>query len=319
MRSSRRFAFVIVLAGVQAAAADGLDGERFSPSVGVEGTIAIEHPSVAEHKDWGIGLFFHFAQDQIVVRDGDDVTQNVLEKAITAELVGSFGLFGKLELGFGLPFHFVYEGNGFAGGGALLAPTDGVGDLRLVPKLALIQSLKPKRRLLLSLGVPLTLATGDDEAARGAGGFTAMPVLMFGYHRTRGFGFGFSLGYKYRSVHPANLPYGDAVVVQPWIAYLATSSVTLRLEVLAEKQIDAAVDGADFPVELVPGLDFRVKSVDLFLGGGFGLTDGVGSPAFRVIGGIRYRYFRDGGKTIAAKPAKSSKQDRRAALTQGGR
>jgi hypothetical protein len=57
----------------------------------------------------------------IVVRDGSDVTQNVLEKAVTAELVGSFGLFGRLELGFGLPFHVVYDG-----------------DLRLVPKLALV-------------------------------------------------------------------------------------------------------------------------------------------------------------------------------------
>jgi len=317
MRSSRGFAIVVVLVGARVAAADGLDGERFAPSVGVEGTLAVEHPSVPDHKDWGIGLFFHFASDQIVVRDGDDVTQNVLERAVTAELVGSFGLFGKLELGFGLPFHFVYEGQGFAGGGAVLAPTDGVGDLRLVPKLALIQDLKPRRRLLLSIGLPLTLPTGDDEAVRGAGGFTAMPALMFGYHRTRGLGFGVTLGYKYRSQHPANLPYGDAFVFQPWISYVATSALTLRAEVLAEKQIDAAIEGADLPIEIVPGLDYRIRSVYLFVGGGIGLTDGVGSPSFRIIGGLRYRYFRDGGKGVVANRGANNR--RAELITTGGR
>ncbi|MCW5807323.1 MAG: hypothetical protein KIT31_33515 [Deltaproteobacteria bacterium] len=296
MRSSRWSAIVIVLTCARAAAADGLDGERFAPSVGVEGTFAVEHPSVAEHKDWGIGLFFHVASDPIVVRDGDDVTRRVLETAVTAELVGSFGLFGKLELGFGLPLHLVYDGQGFAGGGALLAPTDGVGDLRLVPKLALIQDLRPRRRLLLSIGLPITLPTGDPEAARGAGGLTAMPALMFGYHRRRGIGFGLTLGYKLREEHPANLPYGDAVVLQPWIAYAATANLTLRAELLAEKMTDAAVEGADFPIELVPGLDYRIGSVDLFAGGGIGLSDGIGAPAFRLIGGIRYRHFRNAGK-----------------------
>jgi outer membrane protein OmpA-like peptidoglycan-associated protein len=294
MYNPRALALVITFVLPGLAAADGLDGDRFKPSVGAEGTFAVEHPSVAAHLDWGVGLFLNYARDPIVVRDGDDITQNVLDRTVTADLVGSFGLFGWGELGFGLPLHLVYDGDGYANGAAVLAPDEGVGDLRVVPKFALIRDVRPTQRLQLGIGVPVTFPTGDAEAARGAGGFTVTPELLFAFHRS-GIGIGFDLGYKFREVHPADLPYGDAIVIEPWLAYAATDQLTLRAELLAEKQVDAAIQGADFPIEIIGGLDYRIGSVDLFAGGSAGLTDGVGAPTFRIIGGIRYRYYGDGG------------------------
>ena len=65
-------ALAVALAGTSnPARADGLDGERFVPAVGAEGTFVVEHPSVPSHLGWSLGLFLNFADDQIVVRDGD--------------------------------------------------------------------------------------------------------------------------------------------------------------------------------------------------------------------------------------------------------
>lgn len=286
-------ALALALAGSSTPArADGLDGERFAPSVGAEGTFGVEHPSVAAHLDWGLGLFVNYANDPIVVRDGNNVLVHVLEDSVTADLVGSIGLFGFAELGVGLPVHLEYEGDGYVNGPAVLQPGTGVGDLRLVPKFALIRKITRAQRLQLGIGVPITLPTGDAEQARGAGDFTVTPKLLFAFHRS-GIGIGFDVGYKFRAEHPANLPYGDAVTIEPWAAYAATDNLTLRVEVNAEKEIDTAVPGADFPVEILGGLDYRVGPVDLFGGASFGLTDGIGAPAFRLISGIRYRYYGD--------------------------
>ena len=297
MRTPQRIAAVLAVLALGAprlAAADGLDGERFTPSVGIEGTFAVEHPSVAAPWDWGLGLFFNYARDPIVVRDGGDVTSHVLQQAATADLVGSVGLFGFAELGFDLPVHLLYEGDGYSSGGAMLAPDAGVGDLRLVPKFALLRHVSRRERLQLGLGVPVTLPTGDPAAARGAGGVTVTPELMFAFHKY-GIGVGFDAGYRYRSVHPAGLPWGDAVVVEPWLAYAATPALTLRLELLTEKEVATRVPGADFPAELIGGLGYKVgSSVELYLGGGAGVSDGIGAPRFRILTGLRYRHWGSG-------------------------
>lgn len=298
-RRTRSSALVLALALIgsstaKRARAGGLDGERFAPSVGAEGTFGVEHPSVAAHLDWGLGLFLNYANDQIVVRDGNDVLVRVLKDSVTADLVGSIGLFGFAELGVGLPVHVVYDGDGYVNGPAVLQPHAGVGDLRLVPKFALIRRITRAQRLQLGIGVPVTLPTGDPEQARGAGGLTVAPKLLFAFHRS-GIGVGFDVGYMFRAEHPANLPYGDAVTIEPWAAYAATDDLTLRVEVNAEKEVRAAIRGADFPVEILGGLDYRIGAVDLFGGASFGVTDGIGAPAYRIITGIRYRYYGDGG------------------------
>src|SRR5882757_2310539 len=80
------------------ARADGLDGERFVPSVGAEGTITAEHPAVPSPWGWSLGLFLNFADDPIVLRNGNgDVTAHPLNTTLTTDLTASVGLFGWAE------------------------------------------------------------------------------------------------------------------------------------------------------------------------------------------------------------------------------
>jgi len=290
MSPPRRIALIWLATALGTAHADGLDGERFVPSVGAQGSFVNEHPSVPSHLGWSLGLFLNFADDQIVVRDPNgDVGSRPLHTGLTTDLTASVGLFGWSELGIGLPLHLVYDGDTYTAGTARLDANAGVGDLRLVPKVALLRRGTPEQHVLLGIAAPVSVPTGDDEAARGAGGFSVQPELLFAYH-TGKLGLGFDVGYRWRSQHPVALPWADEVTLAPWLSIAVTKAVTLRLEGFAEKTVGASTSGADFPFEVLAGVDYAIGDWDLYAGASRGITDGIGDPAFRIIGGVRYRH-----------------------------
>lgn len=290
MGTSRCIALLWLAATLGTARADGLDGERFVPSVGAAGTFVDEHPAVPSHLGWSLGLFLNFASDPIVLRDdGGDVGSRPLHTALTTDLTASLGLFGWSELGIGLPLHLVYDGDTYVAGTARLDANAGIGDLRFVPKLALLRRGDLENHVLLGLAVPISVPTGDDEAARGAGGFSIQPELLFAFHTGR-LGLGFDVGYRWREHHPADLPWGDEVTLDPWLSFALTRALTLRVEAYAEKVVDANVSGADFPFELLAGIDYAIGNWDLYAGASRGITDGLGDPAIRILGGVRYRH-----------------------------
>src|SRR4051812_571044 len=290
MATLRRIALIWLAAGLGTARADGLDGERFVPSVGAEGTFVDEHPAGPPHLGWSAGLFFNYADDQIVLRDtAGNVASPPLHTGLTADVTASLGLFGWSELGIGLPLHLVYDGDLYAAGAARLDAAARVGDLPLVPKVALLPPGTPRRHVLLGLALPISLPTGDDEAARGAGGVTIHPELLFAFHADR-IGLGLDAGYRYRAQHPADLPWGDEVTLAPWLSVALTRALTLRVESFAAKQVGARVAGADFPFELLAGVDYAVGDWDLYAAASRGITDGIGDPAIRIIAGVRYHH-----------------------------
>lgn len=293
MATPHRLALAALVAFAAAGAtarADGLDGERFVPSVGAEGTFVDEHPAVPSHLGWSLGLFLNFADDQIVLRDdAGNVASRPLHTGLTTDLTASIGLFGWSELGIGLPLHLVYGGDLYTAGAARLDASPGLGDLRLVPKFALLRRGDIQRHVLLGLAVPVSLPTGDDEAARGAGGLTVHPELLFAFHTGR-LGLGVDAGYRWRSQHPADLPFGDEVTIDPWLSYAVTQALTVRVEGFAARQVGADVPGADFPFEVLAGIDYAIGNWDVYAGASRGITDGIGDPVIRILGGVRYRH-----------------------------
>ncbi len=277
------------LAGPSAASADGLDAERFVPAISAEGGFVQEHPSVPLHLGWSLGLFANVADDPVVERNrAGDVVRRPLDTAGSADLVGSVGLFGRLELGLHVPVRFLYEGDAVSSGGTTLSASGGLGDLRFVPKVVALRSGNLDRHFLLGFALPLSFPTGDETAFRGAGGVTVEPRLLFAAHLGR-IGLGFDVGYKWRAEHPATLPYGDEIRLGPWATYSATDALTLRLEAYGGKQVGAEVDGADFPFEVLVGADYRVGDVAFYGGASLGVTDGVGDPDVRGVLGVRFR------------------------------
>jgi outer membrane protein OmpA-like peptidoglycan-associated protein len=290
MASRSCIALIGLVTGLATAHADGLDGERFVPAVGAAGGFVDEQPAVASHLGWGLGLFLNFADDQVVLRDGaGNVGGRPLHTGLTTDLTASLGLFGWSELGIGLPLHLVYDGDAYVAGTARLDASPGIGDLRLVPKFALLRRGDLSRHVLLGLAVPVSLPTGDDEAVRGGGGVAVHPELLFAFH-TGKLGLGFDLGYRWRSQHPADLAWGDEVTLAPWLSLALGKALSLRVEAYAAKLVSGNGAGADFPFELLAGIDYAIGNWDLYGGASRGLGDGIGNPAIRLIGGVRYRH-----------------------------
>jgi outer membrane protein OmpA-like peptidoglycan-associated protein len=285
MASRAALATALLCASAAAAAADGLDGERFTPATGAEGGFVNEHPAVPFHLGWSLGLFLNFARDQVVEVDGNNtVLGRPVHSGLTTDLVGSLGLFGRIELGLHVPLHLVYEGDRFGA----LAANAGFGDLRLVPKIALIRRGTLDRHFLLGLALPVSLPTGDDNALRGAGGVTLGAQLLVAGHLDK-LGLGMDVGYRWRAQHPVGLPWGDGVTLGPWVSYGLTEKLGLRAEAYAEKTVGADAGGADFPFEVLGGVEYRIGSVALYGGASFGLTNGIGDPTFRIVAGVRFR------------------------------
>lgn len=283
---------VCVLAGHGGRAwADGLDAERFTPATGATGGFALEHPSVPFHLGWGLGLFFDLADDPVVEKTEDgDVLRRPLDRAASLDLLGAIGLFGWAELGVHLPVQVWYEGDDYPTGGSNLSASEGVGDLRLVPKVALLRAGSAANHTLLSLAAPVTLPTGDDEALRGAGGVTVEPRLLLAFHLDR-LGILLNAGYRWRAQHPPTLPWGDEITLGLGLSYdVSPDTFIVRGEVFGGKQVGTDVEGADFPLEALAGVEYWLGSWGLHGGGALGLTDGIGEPDARLVLGVRYRH-----------------------------
>lgn len=290
-----RLALVLVCAVVgfvSAARADGLDAERFTPAVGAEPGFVFEHPMVPTHLGWGLGLFLDFADDPVIERDRGNgaILSRPLDTAVTADLVGSLGLFGWSEIGLHLPVQLVYSGDGYAAGTSQLAPGGGLGDLRVVPKALLLRTGTADRHVLVGLGAPVSLPTGDAEALRGAGGVTIEPRLLVAGH-FHGLGLGANVGYRWRSEHPAGLPWASELALSAMASYeLSPDLLTVQAEIFGGKHVGGDVDGADAPVEGLLGLLYQASDAwALHAGAGIGFTDGIGAPDLRVVAGVRFR------------------------------
>ena len=278
-------------AAAGSATAQGLDAERFVPAISADGGFVLDVPTVPYHLGWGLGLFVNGADNQVVERDTvtGAILSRPLDTGVSADLVASLGLFGRLELGVHLPVHLIYDGDPYTAGATTLNANGGVGDLRFLPKVALVRAGSLERHVVLGLAMPISVPTGDDLALRGAGGVTLFPEVLFSANLGR-FGLGFDVGYRYRSQHPPALPWGDEIAIGPWMTFGFTDRVTGHVELLSEKEVGAAVGGADFLMELLGGVDIRASEhVDLYAGASFGITDGIGDPRFRIIGGVRFR------------------------------
>src|SRR3954451_24865625 len=102
-------------AGTARAQVYGFEGERLAPAAGAAGGLFVERPVVPFHLGYGFGLFLHFADDAVVVRDAaGTMVGRPLDGAFSADLLGSIGLFDRLELALHVPVRLYYTGDGSA-------------------------------------------------------------------------------------------------------------------------------------------------------------------------------------------------------------
>lgn len=297
---------LLVLAG-NLAQAQGFDAQRYVPPAGAAGGLLIERAQVPRHLGGSVGLFVNYADDSVVLRDPDsgEILSRPLDALFGMDLLGSFALFDRLELAIDIPVMVLYAGDTLRLGPTPLVAAPGLGDVRLVPKVVLLET-GSQNGFQLGAALPITLPTGDAEALRGAGELSLEPRVLLGLWTDVVDVHG-SAGLRVRPGLDPLDPIGNELTFGAGLAVAA---------IPGERGLDLLLEGTgaadltrkgpaltDLPFELLGGLEWRpARDWALTAGAGPGLTDGLGTPDFRVVVGLRYTPEPDGDGSDAGEP-----------------
>ena len=282
-----------LVAGAARAQTPGFNAQRFEPAAGASGGFMVERALVPEHLGYSFGLFLNYADDPLVARGGDgSILSRPVDYAFTADLLASLALFDFAEIAVDLPVHLAYGGDPLDVGGQVFQAGGGIGDLRVIPKVAFSTRGRGKVNFAFGAAVPFTLPTGSGDALRGAGGVTAEPKLLFGLRGTR-WGLALNGGFRLRPDADTTQLAGNEVTFGAGGSYAVLPRRDLfdvLVEVVGGKYLSPnRPDVGTLPLELFAGAALKPHpDWSVYLGGGPGLGDGLGSPDVRLIGGVRF-------------------------------
>ncbi len=294
-----------LLAGVaQAQANDGVDVERFRPHADAYGYFGVGSAASLGHLQLGIGLWGNYANDPVTLdrggnrvfpgtANGDD-GDGLVDNRFRSDLQLGMGFARFLSIAVDLPLVLAQTGYQASGLSDLTTqPTEldggGLGDVSVTPKFIGVD--RRKGPIGLALAVPVGLPTGDGNLYNGEGGVTVTPTaiveLSNGAIQNRSYGVrtALNVGYRFRPADrirdvsvASELVYGLGVGLHP----------TDPLEIIAE--FSGGVFGPQprqQPAEALLGAKVLVGDyVNINLGGGLGLMEGIGSPDYRIVGGF---------------------------------
>ena len=282
----------VLLALALPANAQEIDAERFSASVDGLRFVKLEDSAVARAGAFGASAGFSYADDPLVFRSADpDIEQLRLLGSVATTEFSAFYSLGILRLGLGLPLH-VTTGDG------VVRPTQ-LGDVRLSSK----ATLKERSKGPLGFGVFVDVtAPSSSSTSRVGAGMTRMtagvaPTAEFGpllvaanaSFRT---GTGRDLG---------ALAIGPSIGWGAGASFAVTDAVWASVELEGEQWLSNAEVEGSAPVEILGALRMRpIGDLVGTLGGGAGLSRGVGAPDFRLIAGLGWTPGPDETQVITA-------------------
>src|SRR5262249_35685016 len=142
------------------------------------------------------------------------------------------------------------------------------------------------------LASPVSIPSGDPTAFRGSDTVTVEPKFLLDFGGER-WGLIGNIGGKLRGATQLGdlrigneFTWGTAFV----LGLTATDSLDFTAELFGSVMPSANRGGrTEAPLELLAGLIIKpTESWSFYVGGGPGLTDGIGTPDFRIIGGVRF-------------------------------
>ncbi|MCL2325266.1 MAG: OmpA family protein [Proteobacteria bacterium] len=291
--------FAMCAAGTQAYA-DGFDVRQFYPIAGPHGTFSVESSKILGHLDYSLQLTTDYANTplrfQCAGTDNPLASSDCkLEHLATMNLSASLGLLDILEVALVLPF-IPYEGYNqtYRDQSPQIVPRaqSGVfGDMQIRAK-ATILKREDYSGFGLGAGVLMTLPTGKEAALIGDGSFTGRPYIAADYEigpveliLNAGFTFRKKSQFlDYTLSHGFN--YGFGVVYHAIPEWLAVKGEIFGETPLSKKATQDYHQSAEF---LIGATIMTPIGLDLTVGGGAGLGNGVRNPLARFLLGISYQ------------------------------
>ncbi|MFB1478904.1 Ig-like domain-containing protein [Corallococcus sp. RDP092CA] len=275
-------------AEAQPTVSQAIDVQQYRPGPGAYDVLGLNSARVAPHLTWNVGASLNYAHQPLNFYDPREeaFVYHIVERQVSLDLMGSVSLFDRLEVGLVLPLTVT----GSQPAGAVAAPfadgvgTAGLGDLRVVPKLALLS----RGALSLAVVAPFTLPTGGGDHFLGADGLTFQPRVA-GEWATPSLRLLANVGVNLRKAQDLrNLRVGNE------LAFGVGAEVPITQALSAQATLAGAVgltesDKEEFPLELLGAVKYRfAQGFAAHVGAGPGLTRGYGTPAFRVLAGLAY-------------------------------
>ncbi|MBZ0273824.1 carboxypeptidase regulatory-like domain-containing protein [bacterium] len=291
-----------VLAPAAAMGQEGIDVQVFRPSIFNGNFLAIEDAHTLDAWCPGIGIYVNYASDPVVLTDKDDpadVKAEFVNAVTTLNGTLAIGLWRWLSVGADIPVHLQSNARRID---ALDADLDagedpGIGDLE---GNALLGDIKGELKfgilneetigVGLALGAFATFPTGDPEIFLGEGTVNPGGVLAlekrFGIVNLAANG-----GYLFRPERSIiGVDIGSSVLYGAGVSIGREYGFSASLEYFG-RQTETS-DADIFPVnpqEVMLTLRYKFGNGIRFIGGGGGgLTDSVGSPSYRLVGGVDY-------------------------------
>jgi len=296
----RRLLFLVaatLLAAPARAQTPGFEATHFHPSDTTGGYFAVDGASVAPHLGFGLALWSQWAHRVLVLRDASGAVPSggeVLGQQVALDLIGSFALWERVELGIDLPYVPRQTIDDTLVGLTSTPSQTGFGDLRIDLKVrALAAELRPQHHLLFAIAAGLRVPTGDATSFLGESGVVGHPRLVLEWRHPRA-----SAAINLGAVVRGTRTFGDLLVgSQLSLGAAARVVAGAGFELMAELRSLVGVplpDGQAFtardaPVELDGGVVYRAPfGLAISVAAGGGLTRGYGEPDARVILGVTF-------------------------------
>lgn len=288
------FAIAVHVPEARAQADSEYELERFRLSMDRYGVLDVELGRVPEHMSFDLGMWMGYANDPLTLYRTDESGDRerigeLVSRRIGGTLMGSIGLYDRFQIGLYIPLVLSQAQDV----GDLMGPPDsisgfGLGDVRVMPKIQLLWFDRHAVDLAVIAGFTLPSNTSSDYF--GDGGLTFSPELAVSRPMSDKLRTGLNLGYRARSSQRTlNLEIDDEIYARLGAGYMITdeveADVTLSLATAANdifgsfnrNYTEARVGGAYFFRELVA-----------FASAGLGISEGFGTPDWRVLVGMRY-------------------------------
>ena len=277
--------------------------DRFNPGAGTYDILSVGSAQVPDHLDLHMSIFSSYSRDPLrLIAVGDPSQQvRILHSQTLVHFGASLGLFDRFELGMTLPMLVAQSANSNDLLGPLIAPGDGIGDLRIIPKALLFGS----HTFSIAVAAPVTFPTGNGNAYLSHGTVTFAPELRLESNALP-VRLAASGGVILRQPRDfANLTVGNALTygVAGELPFHIGSQRLAALATLAG-EIELQQPGwVERPMEVLAGLRWQLPANLAFtFGGGPGLTDGYGTPRFRVFAGFGFDPRQSMRRTTPTRP-----------------
>lgn len=292
--------FISVSSASFAAYESKYDAINFKPAVDATDYYTVYGSQTLKSWVGNFGFYLDYADRPLEFRGTGGTTgrQSVLDRTLVADVYGAYGFTDWLTVGANIPFvpynwYYTDDVNALEDFGGSM------GDIMLITKLRLINISKHKFGVAL---VPyVTFPTGDTERYSGSGHIMAGGKLVLDARLHERFSLSVNGGYLMRDDTTINYVFPGGATSQIFMDDLLTYGGAMNFRFTRNFQGIIEAQGStvasDFfsttnttSLETDGGLRFYIgdSGFSIDVGGGVGLIEGVGSPRFRVFGGLRW-------------------------------